>query len=179
MRLVHLHGLPGCAALGYGNALGAAEVLAGGGLRVGLDLLERALRHHLPAVYASAGAHVDDAVGGTHHVFIVLHHDHAVANVAQVLQRGNQPVVVALVQANTGLVQHIHHARQAAANLACQANALRFTARERVGAAVQAQIIEAHVQQEAQARGDLVDHLFSDVSLVALQLECGEPVVCL
>ncbi len=89
-------------------------------------------------MHACARAHVDQQVGGAHHVFVVLHHDHAVANVAQVLQRGNQVVVVALVQADAGLVQHVHHARQAAADLAGQADALRLAARQRVGAAVQA-----------------------------------------
>ena len=79
-------------------------------------------------MHASARPHIDDVVGRTHHVFVVLDHDDAVANVPQVLQRGNQAVVVALVQANAGLVQHIHHARQAAANLAGQANALGLAA---------------------------------------------------
>ena len=112
----------------HGNGLGAAQILAGGRVRVGLDLLERALGHDLAAMHASARPHIDDVVGRTHHVFVVLDHDDAVANVPQVLQRGNQAVVVALVQANAGFVQYIHHARQAAANLAGQANALGLAA---------------------------------------------------
>ena len=62
-------------------------------------------------MYASAWAYVDDVVGGANHVFIVLYYQHAVAYIAQVLQGGNQAVVIALVQANAGLIKHIHHAR--------------------------------------------------------------------
>jgi hypothetical protein len=116
-------------------------------------------------------------VGGAHHVLVVLHHDHAVADVAQVLERGDQAVVVALVQADAGLVQHIHHARQARADLAGQADALRLAAAERLGAAVQAQVAQAHVVQELQARGDLAHHLVGDLGLGAGELQRVEPGV--
>jgi hypothetical protein len=43
---------------------------------------------------------------------VVLDDDHAVAEIAQVLERGEQPVVVALVQADRRLVQHVHDAGQ-------------------------------------------------------------------
>ena len=80
-------------------------------------------------MHACARAHVNQVVGRAHHVFVVLHHQYAVANIAQVLQGANQAVVVALVQADAGLVQHIHHPCEARANLAGQPNALRFAAR--------------------------------------------------
>jgi hypothetical protein len=46
--------------------------------------------------------HVDHMVSGAaNHVFVVFHHQHAVANVAQVLQGVDRAaVVVALMQAN-------------------------------------------------------------------------------
>jgi hypothetical protein len=95
------------------NRFGARQVLAGQRARCGLHLLERALRHHAPAVDARAQAHVDHMVGRADHVLVVLDHEHAVADVAQMAQRADQAVVVALVQADAGLVQHIHHAGQA------------------------------------------------------------------
>ena len=104
-----------------------------------------ALCHDAATVHASAGAHVDHVVGHADHVFVVLDHQHAVADVAQVLQRANQAVVVALVQADAGLVEHIHHTRQARANLAGEANALRLATGQGVGAAVQAQIVQAYI----------------------------------
>ena len=127
-------------------------------------------------MHAGARAHVDDLVGRAHHVFVVLDHDHAVADIAQVLQRGNQLVVVALVQADGGLVQHIHHARQARADLRSQANALGLAARERVCAAVQAQIGQAHVIEEQQARGDLAHDFAGDLGLGPGHVQLPEPV---
>jgi hypothetical protein len=54
----------------------------------------------------------------------VLDDDHAVAQVAQALQRFDQARVVALVQADGRLVQHIHDAGQPRADLRSQADAL-------------------------------------------------------
>ena len=43
-------------------------------------------------------------VGNANHVFVVLDHQHAVADVAQMFERANQAIVVALVQADAGLI---------------------------------------------------------------------------
>ena len=50
----------------------------------------------------------------------------------------DQAVVVALVQADAGFVQHIHHASQTRTNLRGQAYALRLSARQGVCTAVKA-----------------------------------------
>ena len=50
----------------------------------------------------------------------------------------DQAVVVALVQADAGFVQHVHHSSQARANLRRQADALRLSARQGVCTAVKA-----------------------------------------
>jgi hypothetical protein len=51
-------------------------------------------------------------------LLVVLDHDHGVAEVAQVQQRVQQPLVVALVQADGRLVEDVHHADQPGADLA-------------------------------------------------------------
>ena len=130
----------------------AREVLAGQRMRARADLLRRALRDDLAAVLARAGPHVDDVVGGQDRVLVVLDDDHAVAEVAQVLERAEQPVVVALVQADRRLVEHVHHAGQARADLRREADALRLAARQRLGRAVERQVVEADVVQELQPR---------------------------
>ena len=66
---------------------------------------------------AGAQAHVDHVVGGEDGVFIMLDDQYRVAQVAQVGEGGEQPVVVALVKADGGLVQHVHHAGQPGADL--------------------------------------------------------------
>ena len=80
---------------------------------------------------AGAGADVDQVIGGADAVLIVLDHDDGVADVAQAQQRADQARVVALVQADRRLVEHVADADQARADLRRQADALRFAAGER------------------------------------------------
>jgi hypothetical protein len=85
-----------------------------------------------------------------------------------------QAFIVALVQANRGLVEHVHHADQACADLRGEADALRLAAGERVGLALQREVIEADIDQEAQAVGDLLDDLDRDLAAPAGQVEALE-----
>ena len=112
----------------------ARQVAAGERGRVGDDLGRRALGDDAAAVHAGARAHVDDVVGGEDGVAVVLDDDHRVAEVAQALQRVEQARVVALVQADRRLVEHVEHAAQAGADLRRQADALPLAARQRRGA---------------------------------------------
>ena len=79
-------------------------------------------------------ADVDDVVGGPDRLLVVLDDDHRVAQVPQALQGPDEPLVVALVQADRRLVEHVEHAHEAAPDLAGQADPLGLAARERVGA---------------------------------------------
>ena len=63
---------------------------------------------------ARAGPHVDDVIGGADRVLVMLDDQHGVAEIAQAAQRLEQHVVVALVEADAGLVEDVEHARQAA-----------------------------------------------------------------
>ena len=99
-----------------------------------------------------------------HHVFVVFNHQHAVANIPQVLQRADQAVVVALMQADAGLVKHVHDPGQTRANLAGQPDALRLATTERFGAAVQAQVGQAHIIEKFQPQANLAHHLGGNVA---------------
>ena len=61
------------------------------------------------------------------------------------------------MQADGWLVEHVHDAGQAGADLRGQADALRLAAGQRFGRAFQAQVVEADVDQEAQAGGDFLE----------------------
>ena len=87
-------------------------------------------------MHAGAGADVDDVVGQADRVLVVFDHDDGIAQVAQAGKRAQQAFVVALVQADRGFVEHVHHAHQAGADLAGQADALGFAARQAVGLAL-------------------------------------------
>jgi hypothetical protein len=63
-------------------------------------------------------------------VLVVLDDDHRVAEVAQVAQRVEQAGIVALVQADGRLVQHVEHAGEARADLRGEPDALALAARQ-------------------------------------------------
>ena len=101
----------------------------------------------------------------------MLDHHQRVAQVAQGAQRGKQPVVVPLVQADRRLVQYVQHPGQRGADLRGQADALRLAARQRARAAAQCQVVQTHVHQEAQPRVDLPENLLGDEPLLFAQLD--------
>ena len=115
----------------------AAEVLPGQRLRRGLDLLRRARGGDRAAELPRAGPEIDQVVGRLDDLAVVLDQDQRVAQVAQVPQGPEQPGVVARVQADRRLVEHVEHAGQSAADLAGQPDALALAAGERGRAAGQ------------------------------------------
>ena len=144
---------------GHFDAASAREVLAGDRGGVGGDVARCALRHQVSAMRARARPQVHDMVGLPDRLLVVLDHDHRVAEVAQLLERRQEPAVVALVQADRGLIEDVHDAGEPGSDLAGKANALRFPTRERLGAAIERQIVEAHVAEEAQALHHALDDL--------------------
>ena len=134
------------------------------------EVVDRALRDDLAAVDAGAGADVEHVVGGADGVLVVLDHDHGVAEVAQPLQRLEQPRVVALVQADRGLVEHVEHAGEAGADLRGEPDALALAARQRAGGARQREIFEADVDQELEPLADLLEHAHRDLVLLGGEL---------
>ena len=125
-------------------------------------------------MHASPWAHVDHMIGEPDRLFIVLDHDHRIADVAQMKQRVEQALVVALVQADRGFVEDVHHAHQAGADLAGQTNALRFTARQRVGAAIEREIVESDIDQELQPQLYFLDDLGRNLATFAREIESRE-----
>ena len=123
----------------------------------------------MAAVDAGPGADVHQMVGGADRVLVVLHHDQGVAQIPQPGQGGQQAVVVALVQADAGLIEHVEHAGEAGADLGGQADALGLAAGEGHGGAIEAQVVEPHIEQEAQAHADLPQHQITDLDLAAAE----------
>ena len=144
----------------------AGEIFAGQRIRVAHDVGGRALRDDMAAMHAGAGADVDHMIGEPDGVLVVLDHDHGVAEVAQPLQRLQEPRIVALVQADRGLVQHIEHAGQPGADLRGEADALAFAARQRARGARQREVIQADIEQERQPLADLLQHPAGDLVLL-------------
>ena len=131
----------------------------------------RALGDDLAAVLARARAHVDEPVGRPHHLLVVLDDKHGVAEAAQPLERVDQLAVVALVQADRGLVEDVEDADELRADLRRQAQPLRLAARERLRRAVELEVADADVVQERQPLADLLHDPVADQLLGARQLQ--------
>ncbi|EEG34613.1 hypothetical protein NEIFLAOT_00229 [Neisseria flavescens NRL30031/H210] len=135
------------------------------------DVFRRVGNQYVAAVFARAGAHIDDEIGFADGVFVVFDHNHAVAQIAQAFEGGEQAVVVALVQADGGFVQNVHHAGQAAADLAGEADALGFAAGEGFGGAGEIQVIQPDINQKAETFGNFFEDFFGDLFFVAVQIQ--------
>ncbi len=70
-----------------------------------------------------------------------------------------------------GFIQHIQHPGQIGPQLRCQLDPLRFTARKRRGAAVQCQILQAHIYQETEPPAQLTEQLLGTWAFDGAQLE--------
>jgi len=154
---------------GHGHALAPGEIGPGQAVGVLHDLLQRAFGHDLPAMLARARPQIDDPVGVADGLVIVLHDQQRVAQVAHLLQRADQAQVIALVEADGRLVQHVEHAGQAAADLRRQADALRLPTAERTGRPRQRQVVQTDIDQEANPRFDLLENLGGDAQLQIVQ----------
>ena len=141
---------------------------------MGGDLRGRALRDDRAAVHARAGAQIDDVVGLPDRLFVMLHDDHRVAEIAQIDQSVEQPLIVALMQTDGGLIEDVHHPDQTGADLAREADALRLAARQRVGAAVEGQVPEADIGEKSEAVADFLDDLHGDLAAPTRQLQLRE-----
>ena len=132
---------------GNGNAARAVQVV--GSERLALEhLRRRALKHHFPTLSSGAGADVHHIIGGHHHVFVVLHHNHRVAGVAELLERANQSHIVALMETDRGFVENIEHIDQLRTDLRGESDALTLAARKGHRRAVEREVVESHIEEE-------------------------------
>src|SRR5690606_5911554 len=159
---------------GQRNPPAARQVLARQRRRIRTDLVRRALRDDLAAVRARARAEIDDVIGREDRLAVVLDDHHRVAEVAQVEQRAEQALVVALMQADRRLVEDVHDADEPRADLAGEPDALGFAARERIGTAIEREVAEPDVDEEPDPIRDLGDDLLGDLAAPAADLEAGE-----
>ena len=109
----------------------SGQILPGQRLRIFHDLGRRALRDDLAAMNAGARPDIDDMVGSQDRVLVMLDDDDAVAEIAQPPQGFEQLGIVALMQADRRLVEHIEHAGETGADLRGEPDALALAARER------------------------------------------------
>ncbi len=109
-------------------------------------------------MFSSTRPDIHDPITGANGVLVVLDDEHGVAQVAQPVQRVNQSMIIALVQTDRRLVQHIQRAHEPRANLAGQTNALGLTTGQSASRTREGQIVETDIEQKPKA----CVHLFGD-----------------
>ena len=122
-----------------------------------------------------ARADVDHIVGAADGVFIMLDHQQGIALVAQCDQRVEQYLVVARMQADRGLIEHITDTLQIGAELRRQPDALRLAARQGGCGTRERQITQADIRQELQTRADLGHDVAGDFGRAPLEAHAVEP----
>ncbi len=155
----------------------AAQVLGGQRPGVAGEPVERALVDHAAAVLAGPQPQIDDVVGDRDHVGVVLDDQHGVALVAQLPQDRDEPQVVARMQADGRLVQHVQRVDQRRAQRRGQVDALRLAARQRRRQPVQRQVVQADVAEEAQPLDDLAQHLVGNRGVLLAKRERAEELL--
>ena len=93
------------------------------------------------------------------------------------LERREQAVVVALVQADARLVEDVEDALQARADLRREADALCLAAGKRPRRARERQVVEPDIQEELQPRVDLLEDLACDLRLALRQRQLQEEII--
>ena len=149
----------------------AAQVLRRQRSLILQQVLERSGKHDAAALLARAEAEVDDGVADANHVFVVLDDEHGVALIAQLPKDVDEPQVVARVQADRRLVEHVQRVDQRRSERRRQVDALRFAARQRRRQAIERQIVQSDVAQKLQPLLNLLQHLVADGRFLLGQLQ--------
>ena len=110
----------------------------------------------LTTIAPGIGSDVDDIVGSTHHLLIMLDDNNCVAQVPQAMDDTDEALSITLVEADTRFVQDVERAYEATAELRRESHALTLPTREGAGETVKRQIAQADLIEEGQARADLM-----------------------
>ena len=137
------------------DLLAPAQVLACERRAAGANLLRRAEEDDVAAALAGARADVQDAVRFQHDLGIVLNHDQRVTRIAQLLHHGDDPLHVARMQADGGLVEHEQRVDQRGTQRSGQVDPLHFTTGQRARLSVECEIAQANIGQVAETTADL------------------------
>ncbi len=127
---------------------------------------------------SSAGADVYDIVRRKNSIFIVFDDDNGVAGIAELQKRLNEAIIIARMQADSRLIEHIERTDETGTKLRCQADALRFPARERVRAAIERKVFDADIEHELQPVFDFLQNNLGNGLLSSGELELEKKIHC-
>ena len=167
--------LGGASGLGRLDEQVAAQILAGQGVRLE-QLVHGSLVHDLAAEPARGRADLNDVVRLADGGLVVFDHEHGVAARLERAQGVEEALVVAGVQPDGRLVQHVGHAHQAGAELGREPDALGLAAGQGGHVPAQGEVFQADVDHEAELVGQLLEQRLGDEGLLAGEIQVFEPV---
>ena len=143
----------------------------------GKNFRQRPRRHQFTAVNTCARTEIQNIIRRANRIRIVFYDEHRVAEIAQAFQCREQTIIITLMQTDARFIQHIKHADERRADLRGQPDALRLAAAQRAALAIQREVAEADVPQEAEAGADFLDDFIRDFLLKLRQLERGKEFI--
>ena len=171
------------ASLGIRRAHGHAGVgervrehAARGGVRDRGHILHRPFGHEPSAARARSRTDVDHVVGAADRLLVVLDDEERVALLRERGDGGEEHRVVARVQPDRRLIEHVAHAPQVRAELTREVDALRLAAGERRSAAPEREVVEPHFSEEREARADFGERVVRDRAAAFVKLEGAQPL---
>ena len=114
-------------------------------------------------------------VGAENGVLVVLDDEDGVTRGDERSQRSQKEAVVADVEADGGLVEHVADACQARSQLGGETHPLGFSARERRRGARELEVREADLEEEAEASLELLDNGGGDLDRPSPRSELALP----
>src|SRR5258708_28464194 len=152
----------------------AAEVAAGTGAMLCKHGRVRAGKKQLAAEFARARPQIDDAIRGLDGVGIVLDNEHGIDEIAERFENVDEPLRVAGMETDGRFVEDVERADEMRTERSCELNALRFSAGERGGQAVQREVVETHLIKKLQARANFFQDSVRDFQVPFGELQGGK-----
>jgi len=125
-------------------------------------------------VRARAGPEVDDIIGVPHGFFVMLNHEQRVPARLEALERVEQLLVIARMQADGRFVENVEHPAEVRAELGGQANALRFPPLKRGDTTAQVEVAEPDFLEKFQAFTNLGQDVARNERLAALEFDAAK-----
>ena len=112
-----------------------------------LDLSDASFGNDATALAARLRAHLDDPIGLSQDVDVMIDEKDRVAVRHQVVHHGLEPLDVGGMEPDRRFVQHVEHARRAVAHGPRELHALPLARRERRGRTIKRQVSEPEIQK--------------------------------
>ena len=117
---------------------------------------------HVATLLACARPDIDNPVGVTDHVELMLDNEQRIARGFQPVERPQQRLGVGRMQPRGRLVEHIDHTEQIGAHLRGEPQALKLARRERRRAAIQREIAEPEIEQHGEPGDEILRDALRD-----------------